>query len=166
MKTLFNERGELIIPTMEKFHLPAEKISRKDGDIAVTEAYCPNGHSLISDVRIGHQKSLHFVYASADGQKETDIVVTSVVKKCRKKVLKGQPFKKGERVKVLCPTCRTELPVLFDCECGAPIYLFYIDMRLDGRFGQSFCSRIGCVRSSHLRFSQDMIREFINNYSF
>lgn len=166
MGKIFNDNGEMIIPLKGKVNLPRKKVEKKKGKLVVNEAFCANGHSLISDVKIQGEKGIHFIYTNRSGSKETDIVISPVVRKCRKKILKGEPFKRGETVKILCPVCREELPVLFNCECGAPIYLFYIDRNLDHNFGQSFCSRIGCVKSSRLRFSRDVLQEFINNYSF
>ena len=166
MDSIFNEKGKLIFPIKGKKNILKNKIEQKGKALVVNEAYCPKGHSLMSNVRIQDEKGIQFIYTDKKRKKETDIVISPVVRKCEKKILKGEPFKKGEMVKILCPECRTELPILFNCECGAPIYLFYIDKQLDHHFGQSFCSRIGCVKSSQLRFSKDVLRKFIQGYSF
>jgi hypothetical protein len=166
MATKFNKKGQLNIPLSGKIILPKRKVAKKQSDLVVKEAYCPNGHNLLSDEKIDNQKSQHFIYASRRGNREAEILITSVLGKCSKKYLNGEPFRKGEIIRILCPTCRGELPILVNCECGAPIYLFYIDRRLDHNFGQSLCARIGCVKASQLRFSQDVLREFINNYGF
>lgn len=166
MDRIFNEKGELVIPLKKNGKSLKRKIEQKGNKIVVNEAYCSNGHSLMSDVKIQGEKGIHFIYTDEKGFKEIDIVISPVVRKCIKKILKGEAFKRGETVKILCPSCRTELPVLFNCECGAPIYLFYIDKQLDHNFGQSFCSRIGCVKSSQLRFSKDVLREFMHGHSF
>jgi hypothetical protein len=139
MGKMFNEKGELLIPVKGEISLQSDKVTKKNGKIVVNEAYCSNGHSLMSDVMIDDGKSIHFLYTDQKGKKETDILISPVVRKCKKKILKGEPFRKGEIVKILCPKCRAELPVLFNCECGAPIYFFYIDKNLDNNFGQSFC---------------------------
>ena len=151
MDSIFNDKGELIIPLKGDSRFLKNKVEKKHGEIVVNEAYCSEGHSLMSDVTIDGAKGFHFIYTDDKGSKETHIVLSPFVRKCVKKILKGEAFKKGEMVKILCPTCRTELPILFNCECGAPIYLFYIDKSLDHNVGQSFCSRIGCVKSSQLR---------------
>jgi len=164
MGKMFNTKGKLNLPVYGEVSLPTDKVSVKGKKVVVDGAYCPNGHDLMSDTLVDGAPGIHFIYTNRDGSKETDIVISPVVRKSRKKVLKGTPFKKGEAVRILCPHCRTELPVLFNCECGAPIYLFFIDRRLDHQFGQSFCSRIGCVRASQLRFSEDVMREFMRNH--
>ena len=166
MGKMFNSKGKLNIPIEETIGIPKSKIQKKSGQLVVNEAYCPKGHSLISEVKVDNERGLHFIYTDKTGGKETDIVISSVVRKCRKKILKGEGFEKNEIVKILCPTCRTELDVLFNCECGAPVYLFYLDKQRNFHYGQSFCSRIGCVKASQLRFSHDMLREFISKHAF
>jgi hypothetical protein len=166
MVKMFNAKGKLNIPIEGTISIPKSKIQKKDGHLVVNEAYCPKGHNLISGVKIDDEPGIHFIYTDETGKKETDIVISPVVRKCRKKILKGDGFQKNEIVKILCPMCRTELDVLFECECGAPIYLFYIDKKRDYYYGQSFCSRIGCVKASQLRFSQDILQEFISKYAF
>jgi len=167
MGKMFDLSGKLSIPLQGKVTLPKGVASKKSSHVIVTEAYCAKGHSLISDVKVDNQLGIHFIYTDSKNEKrETEIVISPAVRKCKKKILSGEPFKKGEVVKIVCPSCRTELPILFNCECGAPVYLFYIDNRLDHHFGQSFCSRIGCVKASQLRFSHDAMKDFINKYSF
>jgi len=166
MSSMFKSNGKLRIPMEGKMAIPKGKVTMDHGKLIVREAYCPNGHSLINETKIDKHRSIHFIYSSQDGKEERDILVSAVVGQCSKIILNGKPFNEGEVVKVLCPTCRVELKKLVDCKCGAPIYLFYLDTNLDNQYGQSFCSRIGCVKASHLRFSQDVIREFTQNHSF
>ena len=166
MGKTFDEKGKLNIPVAGSIGIPRSKVHKKGDQLIINEAYCPKGHSLISDVQVDGEPGLHFIYTNAADTKETDIVISSVVKKCRKKILKGEAFKKNEIVKILCPTCRTKLDILFNCECGAPIYVFYLDKKHNYYYGQSLCSRIGCVKASQLRFSQDALQEFITKYTF
>ena len=156
----------LYVPVRGEIMMPRDKVIAKNGRFFLTEAYCPLGHALISDVEIDGHKGIHFIYTDASGEKETDIVISAVVGKCDKKILKGRAFKKGETVTVLCPDCRTELPILSTCECGAPVYLFFIDKQLHHDYGHSFCSRVGCVKASRLRFSQELLRGILNDYGF
>jgi hypothetical protein len=165
MGKIFDSKGKLHIPLQAKIHLPDGNVEEKSGELVISEAYCRNGHDLISDVKIDGHKGIHLIYANADEDRETEIVITSIVGKSDKEILKGEAFAKDETVRILCPRCREELPILLNCECGAPIYLFYIDKKLNHNYGQSLCSRIGCVKSSRLRFSQDVLRETMNNYS-
>ena len=166
MREQFDSKGRMIFPIAATINMPAAIANRKGGKVIVTEAFCSNGHSLMSKVRIDGEPGIHFIYASQGGKKKTDVVISPVVGECMKKILKGAALKQDDVVRILCPTCFTELPVLFDCECGAPIYLFYLDRRLRHSYGQSFCSRIGCTKASRLRFSQDVLDDFINSHGF
>jgi hypothetical protein len=166
MSKIFNKDGTLYIPISETLKLPKDKIIEAQGEAVVTEAYCQNGHSLISDVKINEQNGLHFIYTNQQNNKAAEIVISAVVGDRTKVNLDKTKFDKEEVVKILCPTCRDELPVLFMCECGAPIYLIYLDKRTNPRHAQSFCSRIGCTKASRLRFSQDALTEFKSRYSF
>ena len=166
MSKIFNEDGTLYIPIRGRIKLPSDKIIEAQGKVVITEAYCQNLHSLMSDVKINDQNGLKFVYTDQDRKKAAGIVISAVVGDRTKVNLDKTMFDKEEIVKVLCPTCRNELPVLFMCECDAPIYLIYLDKRTNPRHAQSFCSRIGCTKSSQLRFSQDALTEFKNRYSF
>lgn len=166
MRKIFNRDGTLYIPISGKLELPKDTIIEDQGKVVITEAYCQNGHSLKSDVKINEQNGLSFIYTNTENTKESEIVISAVVGDKTKVNLDTIKFDKEEIVKVLCPTCRNELPVLFMCECNAPIYLIYLDKRNNPRHAQSFCSRIGCTKASRLRFSQDALTEFKNRYSF
>ena len=164
MGEMFKKNGTLKIPLVEEIHIPREKVDETEGGLVLREAYCPEGHSLICDKQISGHNAIHFIYKEREGRRQAEIAISAVVGERQKIYLSGGQFEKGEMVNVFCPTCKVELPILFDCECGAPIYFFYIDKRLDSYYGQSFCSRIGCVQASRLRFSRDMLREFIQKY--
>ncbi len=166
MGKTFNEDGTLCIPISAKLKIPKDKIIEEKGKVVVTEAYCQNGHTLISDVKINEQNGLHFIYTNQERKKEAGIVISAVVGDRTILNLDNTEFDKEEIVKILCPVCRDELPVLFMCECDAPIYLIYLDKRTNPRHAQSFCSRIGCKKASRLRFSQEALTEFKSLYSF
>ena len=166
MSKIFNEDGTLYIPIGGKLRLPEDKVIEVHGKAVITEAYCKNGHNLISEVRINEQNGLKFIYTNEEGTKEAEIVISAVVGDRTKVNLDKNTFETGEMVKVLCPMCKKELPILFMCECKAPIYLIYLDKRSNPRYAQSFCSRIGCTKASRLRFSQDALTEFRVEYGF
>jgi len=166
MGHMFMKDGKLNIPVSGGIDMSKGNIVQEGDEIIVNEAYCSQGHSLISDIEIEGRKGIHFIYADESGERETEIVISPIVRKARKTILKGEPFHDGETVKILCPTCREELPILVNCECGAPIYLFYLDKELNHRYAHSFCSRIGCVKASRLRLSDDVLREIVDKNAF
>ena len=168
MGKMFTEDGKLYIPIRESIAMPKEKvdIDEKAGDLVVKAAYCHNGHNMISEVIVDNYPGIHIVYTDLEGGNRAEVVISSVVARRTRVFLSGEPFDDEEIVKILCPTCNEELPILCDCECGAPIYLLYLDKRLQPQYAHSFCSRTGCVKASQLRFSGDVLREFKNKYSF
>ena len=166
MSNMFNKNGTLNIPISGSLKLPKDKVIEAQGKAVITEAYCQKGHSLISDIKINEQHGFNFIYTDQEGKKEAEIVISAVVGDRTKVSLDKTIFDQEEIVKILCPTCRNELPVLFMCECDAPIYLIYLDKRSNPRHAQSFCSRIGCTKASRLRFSQEALTEFKDRYSF
>lgn len=160
MHERYYANGKLKIPVPEKH------IKEVQGQLVVSEAYCPKGHNLMSTVQLDGQNGIRFIYTDEAESRDTEIVITPVVKRCEKTILKGEAFEDGEIVRILCPVCRTELPVLCNCECGAPIYLFYLDDNMSPLYAQSVCSRVGCVRASELRHVEAGIREQLSTSGF
>lgn len=158
MQSIFDANGRLIIPDIDR-HLHEWSIDKTGSEQIVTQAWCPSGHSLVSEHKIDGHAGLHFIYQSDDGQREAHVLISPIVGRRNKTVLEGCTFEAGEIVRVLCPVCRIEMPILAECSCGAPILLFYMDQRYDHRVGQSFCSRIGCIDGSELRCSNDLLRQ-------
>ncbi len=136
-------------------------VIHKEEKTVVTQAYCHNGHNLISDVKIDHHRGINFIYTDRETNQEAEIVVSATVGTSKKVILTGEPFTSGRIIDVYCPLCREKLPVLMDCECGAPIYVFFLDKTRNYNYCQSFCARIGCAKSSRLQLSEQMLREFM-----
>jgi len=166
MGNIYKKDGRLNFPIFEELHLPQGKVDEKEGRIILHEAYCPQGHNLISSIKIDDYNGIQFIYTDQDQKREAEVIISPFVGACTKVILKGEHFRDGEIVKIFCPQCRTELPTLSICECEAPIYLFFLDSTLKSTYGQSFCSRIGCSKSSRLRFSRDVVDEFMQKYCF
>jgi len=166
MNNMFDSQGKLRIPIAGEVPIPKDKMEYDGEEIVIDEAYCSNEHSLISDITVNGHKGIHFLYTNQDESHVVDLILSPVVGNPVKVMLKGDPFKSDEIIKAKCPTCQKEFDVLFNCECGAPIYLFYLDKNLHHQYGQSFCSRIGCSKSSMLRFSKDVLENFIKDNSF
>ena len=140
----------------------ASVIEQMEEDVVIS-GYCSNGHSLISDIKINQYPGIGLIYKSLDQKKDTEIVISATIGETHKIILKGEPFKKGEIVCACCPTCGEELPILFNCKCGAPVYMFFLDQSLHFNRGQAFCSRIGCAKSSNSLLSNQALKEFMVN---
>ena len=97
-------------------------------------------------------------------QKKPTLLLLQLLVKRELVTISGDSFKKGEIFKPLCPVCKEELEVLFECECGAPMYLIYLDNNKNKHYGVSFCSKVGCVYSSRMIFSKEAILEFLKDH--
>lgn len=166
MGRMFDKKGRLNIPLSGGPQMLGKRVEQKGDQVIVKEAFCPEGHNLVSDIEVDGEKGLHLIYTNDDGTRETEVVLSPVLRACSKTILHGEAFKNGEIIKILCPDCRTQLPILVNCECGAPIYLFFLDKDMDRLCGHSLCSRVGCNRASQLRYAEDVFREAIKHVSF
>ena len=166
MNRKYDSNGKLRIPIVGKIAIPEDKVATKSGNVIVDKAYCPNGHDIMSGTKVNGHKGINFIYSALDGSREVNLVLSSVVGKTDKVILSGEPFSDGEIIKILCPTCHVELDVLVTCECGAPVYIFYLDKQRRHQYGQSFCSRIECSKSSRFKFSQEVLADFIKDNCF
>ncbi len=166
MNRKYDNQGKLRIPVAEQVYIPEGKVETESGNVIIDEAYCPNGHDLMSNITINGHKGIHLIYSTLESNHEVDLVLSPVIGRTDKIILSGEPFRDGEIVKILCPVCRDELHVLVPCECGGPVYIFYLDRNLRHQYGQSFCSKIGCSKASQLKYSQEVLSDFIKDNSF
>ena len=164
MGNMFDTDGKLHIPILDKLHQSGTKLETSGKQFIVKEAYCPKGHSMMSKIRINGRKGIKLFLTDINGKNESEIVISPILGEHEIITLSGEDLKKGEIVKAHCPVCHTELEVLLDCECGAHLYVCYLDDHLDRNFGVSFCSRVGCTKSSNLRFSEDALLDYLRDH--
>ena len=164
MSHMFDSDGKLHIPILDKLKHSDSKLGAEGENFIVKEAFCPKGHSLMSKIRINGRKGIKLFLTDTENKRETEIVISPILEDHEIITLNGEVFKKGEIAKVYCSVCHTELEVLVECECGAHMYVFYLDDHLDRNFGISFCSRVGCTKSSKLRFSEDTLLDYLRDH--
>ena len=164
MSHMFDSNGKLHIPILDKLKHSDSKLETEKGRFIVKEAFCPKGHSLMSKIRINGRRGIKLFLTDTENRRETEIVISPILEDHEIITLNGEIFKKGEITKVYCSVCHTELEILVDCECGAHMYVFYLDDHLDRNFGISFCSRVGCTKSSKLRFSEDALMDYLRDH--
>ena len=164
MGKMFDDNGRLHIPILEKLNQTESKLEVNNSRFIIKKAFCPKGHNLICDTIIDEQKGIKLYFTDINGKRGTEIVLSPIIADNKTITLSGEKLKPGEITKAHCPVCHTELEILHDCECGGFVYVFYLDKSLDRNFGISFCSRIGCIKSSRLRFSKDAIMEYLRDH--
>ena len=163
MGHMFDPDGKLHIPILKKLKDSDPKLGAVGNRFIVKEAFCPEGHSLMSDIRINGRRGVKLFLTDSENKRETEIVVSPILEEHQIITLSGEVFEEGEITKAYCPTCHTELEVLVDCECGAHMYVFYLNDHLDRNLGVSFCSRVGCTKSSKLRFSEEALNDYLRD---
>ena len=164
MNNMFNLDGRLHIPNRAKIYIPYFKFKSLEDNYVVEKAYCSKNHSLLSNIRINGSNGIHLLTSDLSGKKQCNVVISAFAGTGDYVVLSGEPFHENDIVKVFCPKCKTELDILFDCECGAHIYVIYGDKDLDWYYGWSFCSRVGCSKMNMLQFSKKTLQGFYKNY--
>ena len=164
MSSMFDTDGKLRIPILDKLKDSGSKLETNGKNFIIKEAYCPKGHSLMSKIQVDGRHGIQFFVTDQNKKKKTEIVLSPVIGEHKIINLSDEVFKDGEIVKLHCPTCHTELEVLVNCECGEPMYVFYLDNHLDRNFGVSLCARIGCTKSSRLRFSKEALMEYLKDH--
>ncbi|HJO91866.1 MAG TPA: hypothetical protein QF753_00565 [Victivallales bacterium] len=164
MGDMFDSGGKLNIPEDAAGSIPSVKIDNITKEHIIKRAYCPKGHSLISNIKIEGEKGIHLLLSDKNAINETYIVLSPVIGINDSIILIGKPFNNGEIIKASCPICRTELDILHNCPCDAPIYIMYLDKCFDKNFAQTFCSRVGCCKSSALTLSEEAMSSFYEKY--
>ena len=114
----------------------------------VTECYCPNGHSVLSD---GHKFQGHSGLSLLLKSKTSEgLLIISPVLGDRDRNFVGFERKAGEVVDICCPTCSESFPIYNQCPCGAHLVALFTSPK--AHFAQciGICQRLGCLHSELL----------------
>jgi hypothetical protein len=124
----------------------SESRVRDDGVVVVlTQAFCTTGHNLI---RPGEKfqgfDGIHLWVS--DRAKEGLVVVSPIHGDASKR---GLSFRKGTKLEIACPECRTALPNLCRCSCGkgGALRTIYLTPELSDAHQAAVCDIWGCPRS-------------------
>ncbi len=139
MGKMFDSKGRLKIP--------AKDVKREE--LIVKEAYCPEGHNLVTDMHlINGYPGIELAFRKENG--EEGMVVLSPVLGDRTAIFLKGNVEEGEVVKFLCPVCERPLPILTTCDfCGqGNIYVLFLDTDFSFNNAITFCSKRGCPNST------------------
>jgi hypothetical protein len=114
--------------------------------VVVTQAFCPNGHNLVGAGPTAFEGYPAIAIWVSDG-KSQGMVELSPVHGDGSKV--GPDFPQGTKLKLECPVCRAELPLLARCSCQADGTLrkLYLSEKRDEAYLVGICDVWGCARS-------------------
>ena len=136
----FNNKGAIVIPNPVKDVIGQEKV------LALTELYCPNGHSLISSRANFNGKPGVLLAVEQNGKK--GFIALSPVYGDKTRVSLDIDLTSGETVSLRCPECDVELPVHSECHCGGKMLALF--RTKDAEFSEcvAVCDKVDCVNSN------------------
>ena len=114
--------------------------------VVVTQAHCPAGHNLVGAGPTAFEGYPGIAIWVSDG-KTQGLVELSPVHGDKTKV--GPDFPPGTKLRLECPICRVELPVLARCSCQADgaLHKLYLSEKPDEAYLVGLCDVWGCTRS-------------------
>lgn len=132
--------------------LSKENVPDLDHFQVVTEAYCPNGHSLISDLATFRGFS-GITVALKDEQQAGQLSLSPIIGDLSRTFFNFRRVK-GEIIEICCSICDEGFPDYDQCVCGAHLVAMFTRPKKDFANCIGICPRIGCLHS-----------KIINSYS-
>ncbi|MBN2803766.1 MAG: hypothetical protein JXR91_11775 [Deltaproteobacteria bacterium] len=133
--------------------------------IVMTEAYCPNGHNLISDDNEEFDEYPGIKVYLKGEKKEGPVYLSPFQGDGTKKGT--QDWNAGEKLKFFCPECNEALPIMAHCSCldnkgehGDIVKIFTSD-DLAEKSVLSLCNVWGC-RKSKVTDNWNIISEYLD----
>jgi hypothetical protein len=152
----FGKDGKLIIPLIKR-KKGTKKTDEQDTRYAVTEAYCPNGCSIIDEEhKINGTAGLRFKYKRPG--MEGELVLSAIQGDLDKIILSGK-LEDGVKDELYCPHCGVVFRKLVSCSCkpDADMVVIGLTPKLDYNNAISFCNVTGCHNGTTIK-SGDVIR--------
>ncbi|MHC4433567.1 MAG: hypothetical protein ACYS14_14550 [Planctomycetota bacterium] len=152
----FSKDGRLIIPLGQR-----EKGTRETDEAqvryVVTEAYCPNGCSIVdAERKINSVPGLRFKFKRPGAKGE---FVLSAIEGDFDKIIVSGELEDGVKDELYCPHCDVMFRKLVNCHCkpDADMVTIGLTPRLDFNNAISFCNVTGCANGTFVK-SGDVIR--------
>jgi len=111
----------------------------------VTDCFCMNGHSLISDLAMfgGYPG----ITIKLRGDRQEGLVSLSSIIGDKSRTFFNFERNLGEIIDICCPTCSEALPIYNQCTCGAYLVALFSSPKADFANCIGICQRIGCLHS-------------------
>ncbi|MCK5001329.1 MAG: hypothetical protein KAS23_17415 [Anaerohalosphaera sp.] len=152
----FSKDGKMIIPLRER-KKGTTASDEQDVRYVVTDAYCPNGCSIIDNDNIIHGSAgLRFKF-KREGM-EGEFILSAIEGDFEKIVLSGE-LADGVKDELYCPYCGVIFAKLVNCSCqpDADMVVFGLTEKLDFNNAIAFCNVTGCTNGTFIK-SEDVIR--------
>lgn len=140
----FNKDGRLIIPLTERKKYAKQEADKEKIRYVATEAYCPNGCSIIDpEHKINGVPGLRIKFKRPG--MEGEFVISAIEGDFTKTVLSGK-LEQGVKDELYCPHCGTMFKKLVNCTCNkdADMVVIGLSPKLDFNNAISFCNVTGC----------------------
>ena len=152
----FHKDGRLIIPLMERqmgTKPPGEELIR----YVVTEAFCPDGCSVIDQEHLVHDIPGLRIKFKRPGM-EGEFVISAIEGDLDKIILSGE-LEDGVKDELYCPYCGIMFKKLVNCSCSpdADMVVIGLTSKLDFNNAVSFCNVTGCANGTFIQ-SGDLIQ--------
>jgi len=119
--------------------------------IVITEAYCPNGHNLISEDNEDFDGYAGIKVLLRGATNEGEVFISPFHGDATKKGEQG--WKTGEKLAFFCPVCEVPLPTFARCHCAfedgqeGELVKLYTSRDLSDSHMLALCNVWGCRRS-------------------
>ncbi|MDA3865096.1 MAG: hypothetical protein PF689_14640 [Deltaproteobacteria bacterium] len=134
-------------------------ILKDDVYIIVTQAFCPNGHNLVGCGKEDFDGYPGICVKVANDEKEGMLELSPFQGDHSKR---GVTFPQGTKVKIKCPTCGVEFPVVGRCKCeDGHLHKIYLNPKLNDAHMIVVCDAWGCY-FSRLIDDNELFSEFID----
>jgi hypothetical protein len=153
---LFSKDGKLIIPLVGRKKGERRK-DEQQVKYAVTEAYCPNGCSIVDgEHKINGYPGLRVKFKRPGA--EGELVLSAIQGDFDKIIISGE-LENGVKDELYCPHCGVMFKKLVNCSCkpDADMVVIGLTPKLDYNNGISFCNVTGCRNGTTIK-SGDVIR--------
>ena len=152
----FSKDGRLIIPLGQRKR-STEETDEKRVRYVITEAYCPDGCSIIDkEHEINSAPGLRMKFKRPG--MEGELVLSAIQGDLDKIILSGK-LEKGTKYELYCPYCGVLFKKLVNCSCQADADIVAIGLtpKLDFNNSISFCNVTGCANGATIA-SGEVIR--------
>jgi len=119
--------------------------SEQEAVDVVTECFCHNGHTLITDLAtFGDFNGISIMLKSPSQQ---GMLSLSPVIGDKSRSFFNFHRVEGETIDICCPTCAESLPIYNECSCGANLVAMFTTPKADFANCIGICQRIGCLHA-------------------
>jgi len=114
----------------------------------ITECYCHNGHSLLSDL-VSYNGYPGLTVKLRTPTQEGTLSLSPIVGDKSRSFFEFDR-NEGEIIQICCPTCGEQLPVYNECTCEAELVALFTEPKPNFANCIGICQRIGCLNSEIL----------------